>query len=156
MIVWIDAQLPPSLARWLSETFEGVEAYSALYLDLLRTPDVLIFEQAAATGAVVMTKDVDFARLVVERGAPPQVVWIRSGNTSASQLRALSRPRFRRRRPPCKRAMPLSRSALVSSEGHRPTGARSLGCARDDRERPPASRGIARGARSSHKKLSPL
>jgi len=26
MIIWLDAQLPPGLARWINESFEGIEA----------------------------------------------------------------------------------------------------------------------------------
>lgn len=55
-----------------------------------------VWEQAAAGGFVLVTKDQDFQRLSVLRGAPPKVIWIRLGNcTTADIVRVL---RFRRAR----------------------------------------------------------
>lgn len=91
MIIWIDAQLSPSLAPWLQETY-GVSAAGVAALGLRDASDVAIFEAARDAGAVVMTKDADFPQLVRERGAPPKVIWIRLGNTSNARLRtALAR-----------------------------------------------------------------
>ena len=38
MIFWLDAQLPPSLAPWLTQAF-GVEAYSLRYIGLRTAED---------------------------------------------------------------------------------------------------------------------
>jgi len=38
---------------------------------------------------VVMTKDADFAEMVERLGPPPQVLWLRCGNTSNAALRQL-------------------------------------------------------------------
>jgi predicted nuclease of predicted toxin-antitoxin system len=43
MKIWIDAQLPPTLAIWLRETFQ-VEAFSLRDLGLRDARDVEIFE----------------------------------------------------------------------------------------------------------------
>lgn len=51
--------------------------------------DPPIFEAAKATGAVVMTKDADFPEMVGRLGSPPQVLWLRCGNTSNAALRTL-------------------------------------------------------------------
>ena len=49
-----------------------------------------VFEAARRFSAVVIvTKDKDFADLVVARGMPPQVVWLRCGNLSTIELEAL-------------------------------------------------------------------
>jgi len=59
LIVWVDAQLSPALAPWLTQEF-GVEAFSARRLTLVRAKDRQIFEAAREANAVVLTKDVDF------------------------------------------------------------------------------------------------
>jgi len=86
--VWVDAQLPPALARWLRDEHQ-VEAHHVQDLDLRSASDREIFGAAAEAGAVVMTKDSDFVGLVQQRGAPPQVVWLRLGNTSNRDLRRI-------------------------------------------------------------------
>jgi predicted nuclease of predicted toxin-antitoxin system len=88
LIVWIDAQLPPSLAEWLGNRF-GVEATPVSKLDLRDASDETIFHTAKARGAVVITKDLDFVRLLSQHGPPPQVLWVTSGNTSNARLREI-------------------------------------------------------------------
>ena len=56
MKVWIDAQLSPGLARWLSD-HQAVEAFSARWLGLHDATDETIFDAARRANAVVMTKD---------------------------------------------------------------------------------------------------
>lgn len=85
--VWLDAQLPPDLATWLSSTFE-VAAEHVVDLGLLHATDESIFARARAENAVVMTKDADFVQLVERLGAPPRVVWLTVGNISNAELRA--------------------------------------------------------------------
>ena len=48
--------------------------------------DPEIFRRARTAGAVVMTKDRDFIRLLDKQGPPPQVIWLRLGNSSNSAL----------------------------------------------------------------------
>jgi predicted nuclease of predicted toxin-antitoxin system len=93
VIVWIDAQLSPALAPWLTSEF-GVEAYSVRFLSLLRAKDSSIFQQAREANVVVMTKDVDFVLLQEQFGAPPAILWVRSGNTSNAYLRQVLRRTF--------------------------------------------------------------
>lgn len=88
MIVWVDAQLSPRIARWLSERF-GVEAIPIRDLGLREAADQQIFEAAKAAGAIVMTKDLDFIEMVERLGPPPQIIWITCGNTSNQKLREL-------------------------------------------------------------------
>lgn len=84
--VWVDAQLPPALAGWLRDEHQ-VDAHHVADLGMRAASDRRIFEDASEAGAVVMTKDSDFVGLVLQRGAPPQVVWLRLGNTSNRDLR---------------------------------------------------------------------
>ena len=88
MILWIDAQLAPALAPWVTETF-GLAAYSARFLGLRAAKDREIFAAAREASAVVLTKDRDFVHLVERLGPPPQVIWITCGNTSNERMRSL-------------------------------------------------------------------
>ena len=85
--VWIDAQLPPALARWLAHEF-AVDAVHVNDIGYLGADDPVIFAAARADGAaVVITKDEDFLRLLDRHGPPPQVVWVTLGNVRNAVLR---------------------------------------------------------------------
>lgn len=90
LILWIDAQLAPALARWIRETFL-VEAHAVRDLGLRNAKDHVIFKAARGAGAVVMSKDEDFRLLVERLGPPPQVLWVTCGNTSNVRLREILR-----------------------------------------------------------------
>ena len=88
MKVWVDAQMSPTVARWLHDALD-TEASALRELGLRDADDSEIFFAARAAGAIVMTKDEDFADLVLRHGPPPQIVWIRSGNTSSAKLQVI-------------------------------------------------------------------
>lgn len=55
----VDAQLPPGLARWLSD-----QGYSAQHVDdvgLAGAEDSVIWNHALRVDAIIVTKDEDFA-----------------------------------------------------------------------------------------------
>jgi predicted nuclease of predicted toxin-antitoxin system len=58
-------------------------------LGLRGAKDNVIFQQARQANAVVMTKDGDFVELVERLGAPPQILWIKCGNTTNARLRQI-------------------------------------------------------------------
>jgi predicted nuclease of predicted toxin-antitoxin system len=82
---WVDAQLPPLLAAWLSEQFH-VEAFSLKTLGLRDACDAEIFEAAQQQGIVIISKDSDFVELVSRYGTPPQLIWVTCGNVTNRQL----------------------------------------------------------------------
>ena len=86
MILWVDAQIPPQLCPWIGRRF-AVEAAHVRDLDLRDAEDREIFESARRAAVVVLTKDEDFVELVRRRGQPPQVLWLRCGNTSNALLK---------------------------------------------------------------------
>jgi predicted nuclease of predicted toxin-antitoxin system len=86
--IWLDNQLPPALTTWVRASM-GVECTSVRDLALQRAADLDIFHAARDAGALVMTKDADFAALVNQFGAPPQIVLVTCGNTSNSHLRQI-------------------------------------------------------------------
>ena len=57
--------------------------------------DSAIFQAAQAAGAVVMTKDGDFVRLLEQYGPPPQVLLVTLGNTSKARMREVLHRTFR-------------------------------------------------------------
>ena len=86
MIFLVDAQLPPALARALSEL--GHEAVHVGDLGLQSASDATIWREAVQRSAVIVTKDEDFVGSRVERlGSPaPSVVWVRFGNVTRRAL----------------------------------------------------------------------
>jgi predicted nuclease of predicted toxin-antitoxin system len=88
MKIWIDAQLPPTLANWLSATFD-LEASALRDLSLRDAQDIEIFEAARAENAVILTKDSDFIDLVCRLGTPPQILWLTCGNVTNQNLQRL-------------------------------------------------------------------
>ncbi len=88
MILWIDAQLSPALAGWMTSTF-GISAVALRDLGLRDAKDREIFLAARRATATVFTKDSDFVRLVQDLGSPPKVILITCGNTSNAYLRQI-------------------------------------------------------------------
>ncbi|MDD9982329.1 MAG: DUF5615 family PIN-like protein [Gammaproteobacteria bacterium] len=80
----IDAQ-PPGLARWLAE--KGHHAVHVNALGLGAAPDDAVEAKAREMGAVIWSKDADFAERA-RRVHGLQVVWLRVGNTTNASLRA--------------------------------------------------------------------
>ncbi|HEX8297344.1 MAG TPA: DUF5615 family PIN-like protein, partial [Chthoniobacteraceae bacterium] len=48
-----------------------------------------IFTAARDAGAVLLTKDSDFIRLLEQHGSPPKILWLTCGNTSDAVLRKI-------------------------------------------------------------------
>jgi predicted nuclease of predicted toxin-antitoxin system len=86
MTVWIDAQISPAIATWIRANF-AVNAVAVRDLGLRDATDQEIFLAAKAENAVVMSKDSDFVLLLDRLGPPPQVIWVRCGNTSNARLK---------------------------------------------------------------------
>lgn len=88
MKIWIDAQLPPSLALWITESL-GIEAFALRDLKLRDAKDIEIFQAARTENAVITTKDSDFIDLVCRLGAPPKIIWLTCGNVTNRNLKKL-------------------------------------------------------------------
>ena len=87
----VDAQLPPGLARWL--TAEGYPSDHVNDLGIGPATDTRIEAEARRLGAVIWSKDVDFAERARRRPGL-QVVWLRLGNTTNVALRERLAPRL--------------------------------------------------------------
>ena len=88
MIIWVDAQLSPAIATWLTSTF-GVQSSAVRDLGLREAADRAIFLAAKSESVVVMTKDSDFVMLLEDLGPPPQIIWLTCGNTSNARLKQI-------------------------------------------------------------------
>lgn len=87
--LWVDAQLPPALARWLRAA-AGIEVRHVADVGGLTAADQAIFDAARAAGVTaVITKDEDFVRLLEAHGPPPRVIWVTAGNLRNAALRDL-------------------------------------------------------------------
>ena len=85
MKFWLNANLSPQLARWIGANFK-CECKTIKELGLRDAADSELFAAARKANAIVITKDTDFREMVLRLGAPPQVLWITTGNTSTSFL----------------------------------------------------------------------
>ena len=85
--IWIDAQLSPSLALWINQTYNNIKAQSVRALGLRDANDNVIFAQAKSNNVIIMTKDADFIQLLDKFGPPPKIIWITAGNTSNQRMR---------------------------------------------------------------------
>ncbi|HEX8167707.1 MAG TPA: DUF5615 family PIN-like protein [Beijerinckiaceae bacterium] len=99
----VDAQLPPGLAKRLSAL--GHEANHVNRIGLGGAPDEAIWSHAAASAAVLITKDEDFVALARRNAAGPPVIWVRIGNVTNDALWRALEP-----------AIPQIVSALESGE----------------------------------------
>jgi predicted nuclease of predicted toxin-antitoxin system len=80
----IDAQLPPALARLLSD--HGHVAEHVCDIGLGNASDRDLWCYALDHDAVLITKDEDFPAMVLLGGSSPAVVWVRVGNTRRRAL----------------------------------------------------------------------
>lgn len=88
MKLWIDAQLPPALARWIQAEFQ-VEASGLDVIGMRTAADRDIFVRLRQPDQVIVTKDEDFVDLVTRLNPPPQILWITCGNVTNRALRAV-------------------------------------------------------------------
>jgi predicted nuclease of predicted toxin-antitoxin system len=80
----VDAQLPVALARWLAT--DGHQAEHVADLGLAGATDKAIWDFALSNGAVILSKDEDFAQRKALAEHAPRVVWIRLPNTRKREL----------------------------------------------------------------------
>jgi predicted nuclease of predicted toxin-antitoxin system len=86
----VDAQLPPTLARWISA--HGHQANHVFDITLLKATDPHIWEHARQQNAVIISKDEDFVDRWLLDQAPVTLIWIRKGNCSNRALLAWFEP----------------------------------------------------------------
>src|SRR3972149_6035097 len=87
--LFFDEPLSEELCATLVDIFPG-----SLHIRLLGqggAADVIVWELARQRGCVLVSKDEDFHRLALLRGAPPKFIWVRLGNCTTDDVRQLLR-----------------------------------------------------------------
>ena len=91
MRLLFDEQLSEELVKMLDDLFPD-----SLHIRLLGSggaADPIVWQMAREHDCVLVTKDEDFHRLSVLRGAPPKVLWLRLGNGATEDIARLLRDR---------------------------------------------------------------
>jgi predicted nuclease of predicted toxin-antitoxin system len=88
MTIGADAHLSPRIARWIAANFP-LAAQPLREIGLRDAEDDNVFAAARAAGAIVLTKDSDFVRLLEQHGSPPKILWLTCGNTSDAALQQI-------------------------------------------------------------------
>ena len=83
----LDENLSERLLPAIAERFPG--SLHCRTLGLGGAADGALWDAALREGCLLVTKDEDFVAWSVLRGAPPKVVWLRTGNTSTAETAAV-------------------------------------------------------------------
>lgn len=89
MRLLFDEQLSEALPALLDDVFPG-----SLHVRTLLgvgASDERVWTLAIEHGCLLVSKDEDFHRMSVLRGAPPKIVWLRLGNCTTDEAAALLR-----------------------------------------------------------------
>ena len=89
MRLLFDEPLSEALVDLLDDLFPG--SVHVRQIGAGGAPDTVVWELARERDCLLVTKDEDFHRLSVLRGAPPKVLWIRLGNCSTQDVADLLR-----------------------------------------------------------------
>lgn len=91
MKLLFDQNLSHHLVTRLAELFPGSDHVRALGLD--RVDDTTIWSYAAEHGFTIISKDSDLHQRSLLFGRPPQLIWLRVGNSPTIQIERLIRER---------------------------------------------------------------
>ena len=88
MKLLLDENLSRRVVPFIQDSWPGSTQVALVGLE--QTDDQTIWRYAQAHGYTIVTKDADFQELSLVHGAPPKVIWLRSGNLGkAALIRAL-------------------------------------------------------------------
>ena len=83
--------MSPSRRRCVGHSRTSIPALHIRLLGKGGAADATVWELARQYGCLVVSKDEDFHRLAMLRGAPPKFVWIRLGNCTTDDIEQLLR-----------------------------------------------------------------
>ena len=110
MRLLFDEQLSEALVPLLHDLFP--DSLHVRPLGAGGAPDPAVWQLAREHDCLLVTKDEDFHRLSVLRGAPPKVVWLRMGNCATQDIARLLQQRAEDiRRKATKHSSNLGRAA---------------------------------------------
>ncbi len=89
MKLLFDHNLSPRLVSRLADLFpESTHLYT---LGMDREADIEVWMYAQSNDFTIVTRDGDYNELLVLRGFPPKIVWIRRGNCSTAVIEDILR-----------------------------------------------------------------
>lgn len=87
MTIWLDANISPAIATFITENF-GIPCFHINSLPVDITDDMAIYNAAKKEANVIITtKDYDFVLLQDRLAAPPKIIWLTFGNTPNSVVK---------------------------------------------------------------------
>lgn len=89
MKLLIDQNLSYKLVERISDIFPGSTHIKDQKLD--QANDLVVWRFAKEHGFSIVTQDSDFFEIAMVQGAPPKVIWLRSGNSSTQHIERLIR-----------------------------------------------------------------
>lgn len=87
MKLLFDHNLSPRLVNRLADLFP--ESTHIYMLGLEQADDRAVWLYAQSNEFTIVTRDSDYNELLVLRGFPPKVIWIRRGNCSTTAIEAM-------------------------------------------------------------------
>lgn len=91
MKLLFDQNLSFKLCRGLADVFPGSSQVRLLGLE--QADDMTIWQHARSNDFVLVSHDADFADMAALLGAPPKVIWLRTGNQPTAAIERLLRDR---------------------------------------------------------------
>ena len=87
---WIDVNLPPAMKNWIAEDFQ-FSARTFTEMGFQEEDDSIIFNIASHKKQIIIitTKDTDYIYLSKDKGIPPKILHINTGNISKAELKKL-------------------------------------------------------------------
>ena len=92
MKLLLDNNLSPKLVAKVADLYPDSSHVAALGLD--SAPDIEVWKVAAKDGYCLVSKDSDFNELLLNKGFPPKVIWIRRGNCTTAEIAELLRTQY--------------------------------------------------------------
>ena len=89
MKLLFDHNLSPRLINRLANLFPDSTHVYTLGMD--QEDDLNIWKHALSNDFTIVTRDSDYNELLVLRGFPPKVIWIRRGNCSTNEIETMLR-----------------------------------------------------------------
>ena len=93
MRILFDQNLSPKLVDELSDLFPDSQHVS--FVGLARATDTEIWEYARKNIFLIASRDSDFNELILQKGFPPKVIWIRRGNCTTAEIEQIIRSHTR-------------------------------------------------------------
>lgn len=92
MRLLFDQNLSPRLKEILRDLYPG--SIHVRDIGLESADDITVWAYARDHGFVIASKDADFRQLCSVFGRPPQVIWIRCGNCSTTEIASVLRTHY--------------------------------------------------------------